>query len=393
MSVFNLALNAGLEGPAPDDDALGSETNIYQVLDWSAFAAIHQSIMVQSLQARLFYVMHDAVLSAFQSAVSQLDDLSIGSAGISADASIYEKRLSLVQLRYQKILAKTADIIRINNQYHRLNAQLKVDSDTAVRSLNMVKTWGGLVGAIMMLIPGLDIAGAIVSGVASATAIAQAVREDDLKQDTYELVATSMLNHPTAQTEDSDAERNFLAYLGYNEIQHIESVHTYLEPESSAVQEIVTALFDDGTLSSTMSAGEALTQIHRYMIETVSYESDAEESWARVSQTIDSGSGDCEDLAFLEASLAIAALNRLESGLGSRSIQLSAGDTQSGPAGQRLEYMLVSAGYLDGSGRKIKDFLNIVFYLFFQTKIIKPCDWDLTMDSFSMINLVSLFLM
>ena len=95
--------------------------------------------------------------------------------------------------------------------------------------------------------------------------------------------------------------------------------------------------------------------IKYYVVDNYQYREETTEDWSRVSNTIARGYGDCEDLAFLEASLAIHALNQKEANLGTRTISLEVGDLRSGNFSGDLSNYLQLNGYINADGTKIRN--------------------------------------
>ncbi|RAP34948.1 hypothetical protein DID77_00005, partial [Candidatus Marinamargulisbacteria bacterium SCGC AG-439-L15] len=86
-----------------------------------------------------------------------------------------------------------------------------------------------------------------------------------------------------------------------------ENAHAYLDTESESVHQLITTIFDKDL--QRLSSKEIVQTIHTYMLNEFRYQSDRQESWASVSETIKTKRGDCEDLTNVEASLLKTALN------------------------------------------------------------------------------------
>lgn len=86
------------------------------------------------------------------------------------------------------------------------------------------------------------------------------------------------------------------------------TAHTYIQPDSQAVQDELTTIL--GHDLSGLTEEQIVTLIHDYMLDNFSYIADEGENWASVDDTLASKTGDCEDLANTEASLLIAAFEK-----------------------------------------------------------------------------------
>ena len=93
-------------------------------------------------------------------------------------------------------------------------------------------------------------------------------------------------------------------------IAKIEGAEKYIDPSASSVQLLLARLRTQGVITDGMTAEQIVSAISNYVNKNFSYVADptGTDHWNMVSETIQNGGGDCEDLANLTASLAIAAL-------------------------------------------------------------------------------------
>ena len=340
--------------------AIGSEGSgkEYQAMDWAAFAAIQKSIQVHTARSRLYYMYNDAYLSALSSTISSFDETSVGVDGVSSDMNYYDQRVAMVNVRYQNILAKTNELAGYNNAYHQITAQLEVQADTAYRALTMTAVWAGLVGGIMMLfLFPVDVAGAVVSGIASACEVASKFRQDELKQNTLELLDDNIMNTLADDNSSITAAQNFDLLIGRRtNLENIRNIHNYINSSvynsSSVTQELAEILVANehslgnvpgsnppvaytaatvpavtvNSLFSTMDDDDIVNMIHFHMTTNYTYRPEALDRWSGVAETIASNAGDCEDLAFVEAALLTRALEATGFENGTDRVKLSVGE-------------------------------------------------------------------
>jgi predicted transglutaminase-like cysteine proteinase len=93
------------------------------------------------------------------------------------------------------------------------------------------------------------------------------------------------------------------AFDGTNNVD----VTSFIQPQNASVVALASELKAQGIISDTMTDAEKLAAITNYVNTNVSYQLDEPgEGWSSASNTLASGSGDCEDMAILVANLAIA---------------------------------------------------------------------------------------
>lgn len=330
----------------------------YQVMDYAAFAAIQKSIQIHSARTRLYYMYNDSFLSTLSTAVSMMDEFAIGVDGLSNEISVYDQRVALANLRYQQVMSKTSELSSYNNSYHQYSAQLYVEGDSALRSFSMISTWGGLIGGIMMLAAGgVDIAGAVIAGIASVAEVSEVVRRAVLKNETREIVKPEILQTIAATRNGGDATEAFSQLIDSNRSEYISRLDTFIDASvynSTAVgTEVSAAMTAAGiTISSSTSDEDIIAAVHSYINSNYDYVGETYDQWSSVSDTISRGTGDCEDLAFLEAAMLIRALETKSTGRGVSRIKLSLGEVRLTPS-LILQNALVAGGYANAAGSKL----------------------------------------
>ncbi len=93
-------------------------------------------------------------------------------------------------------------------------------------------------------------------------------------------------------------------------INKVEGAEQYIDPSASCIKQLLAQLKAEGIITSGMTDEQIVSAINNYVHTHFSYIADPSgtDHWNLVSQTIQDGGGDCEDLANLAASLSIAAL-------------------------------------------------------------------------------------
>ncbi|MEI7941548.1 MAG: transglutaminase-like domain-containing protein [Candidatus Riflemargulisbacteria bacterium] len=93
------------------------------------------------------------------------------------------------------------------------------------------------------------------------------------------------------------------AFDGTNNVD----ITSFIQPQNASVVDLASQLMAQGIITDTMTDAEKLSAITKYVNSNVRYEADVPgEGWSSASNTLASGSGDCEDMAILVANLAIA---------------------------------------------------------------------------------------
>ena len=116
--------------------------------------------------------------------------------------------------------------------------------------------------------------------------------------------------------EDQQRIMSYVSEIAVN-VQQIENsnqatasgrpVTSYINPQDSSVVALASRLQAQGIITEGMTDAEKMAAITNYVNSNIRQEADQPgEGWNRASDTIASGSGDCEDLAILAANLAIA---------------------------------------------------------------------------------------
>jgi len=118
-----------------------------------------------------------------------------------------------------------------------------------------------------------------------------------------QLKIMSYLTDLSAQVSESENTNVATAFNGKENV----NVTSFIQPRDSSVMTLVSQLQSQGIVTESMSDSEKLSAINSYVNANFSYEADVVgEGWSTAANTIASGSGDCEDMAILVASLAIA---------------------------------------------------------------------------------------
>jgi len=94
-----------------------------------------------------------------------------------------------------------------------------------------------------------------------------------------------------------------------NTLREVLDAFNYIDPTNSSVQALLNQLKDLGIITDGMSNDDMAIAINSYISRNFTYVTELSgDDWKTVTETIDSRSGDCEDLANLTASLIMAAL-------------------------------------------------------------------------------------
>ncbi|GEM_PF-2521451 len=125
---------------------------------------------------------------------------------------------------------------------------------------------------------------------------------DDMTLEDQKMIMSYLVSLSNTVQENSGTNKA----TAFNGTENV-SVTSFIEPQDEAVSSLASQLQAQGIITSSMSDAEKLAAITSYVNANVSYETDAVgEGWSTAANTIASGSGDCEDMAVLVASLAIA---------------------------------------------------------------------------------------